>query len=350
MIEFVHEMIVNSGFRSYSHRGSSIAARWPQARFHSTIEAAVTKNFMSLPPFLHGCFDWRVNGLHWAAPPPLELLSRAALESVDPFVVLASVVEHAKMGDHDKAGHLVPFFHRHDPFALARVALLVFADIAKHADLQRLADVLRSEDSNARAYAAEAAALSGSLALVPVMLDAWTRASTLGDHETIGFAISDMLEVEPGPIADHVGIYDLPPLGAASHTPARERLLELNATLAEIRSEEPPPLPGLVMAEHQRLAAELGPDAFVWAGAPLDVNRLVDHFLRAAKDPSPGSGQFINLRHRFEAWTGERCEHFFYAFRSQRLEITATLEDFVRSGKGSRYRPGQRYFYGHPIP
>jgi hypothetical protein len=86
----------------------------------------------------------------------------------------------------------------------------------------------------------------------------------------------------------------------------------------------------------------------VWAGAPLDVNRLVDRFLRDVKDPAPGN--FINLRHRFEAWTGESCQDFFYAFRPQRLAMTAALEDFVRSGKGARYQPGQRYFFGHPIP
>src|SRR5690606_23544790 len=110
------------------------------------------RSAMTLPPFLYGCFDWRVNGLHWAAPPPLDLLSRAALESSDPWIVLVSVVEHAKAGDHTQAPRLIPFFHQHEPFALSRVSLLVFADVAPAAELPRLEAVLRGEDVDSRAH------------------------------------------------------------------------------------------------------------------------------------------------------------------------------------------------------
>lgn len=301
---------------------------------------------MTLPPFLYGCFDWRVNGLHWADTPPLDLLSRPALESSDPWIVLAAVVEHAKAGDHSHALRLVPFFQRHDPFALSRVSLLVFADVAPARELLQLETVLRGDDVDSRAYAAEAAALSGALALVPAMLDAWTRARSLADHETIGFALSDMLEDRPGPIAEHVGIYDLTHSNPPPRTEAQRRL---QAKMAAFEAErEPPPLPGLVLAEHERLRSELGDQAFVWAGAALDVNRLVARFLEDSKDPERKA--FIGLRHRFEAWTGEPCQDFFRAFEPQRLEITATLEEFVRANKGSRYRVGVRYFFGHPIP
>jgi hypothetical protein len=301
---------------------------------------------MTLPPFLYGCFDWRVNGLHWADTPPLDLLSRTALESPNPWIVLASVVEHAKAGDHSQAPRLIQFFRQHDPFALSRVSLLVFADLAPSTELPQLETVLRGDDVDSRAYAAEAAALAGSLALVPAMLDAWVRAETVGDHETIGFAISDMLEDPIGPIGEHVGIYNVTHSNSPPLTPNQERLLAMRAEYEARRG--PPPLPGLVRAEHQRLVNELGDEAFVWAGAALDVNRFVERFLAESKDPEPPS--FINLRHRFEAWTGEPCQDFFRAFAPQRLEITASLEDFVRAGKGKRYRPGVRYFFGHPIP
>lgn len=301
---------------------------------------------MTLPPFLYGCFDWRVNGLHWADTPPLDLLSRAALESSNPWIVLASVVEHAKAGDHDQALHLVPFFHRHAPFALSRVSLLVFADVARSGELPRLEAALRSDDEQSRPYAAEAAALSGALDLVPAMLDAWVRARSSAAHEMIGFALSDMLEERPGPIAEYVGIYNL----AHSNPPPRTEIQRrLQAKMAAYEAErDPPPLPGLVLAEHERLRSELGDQAFVWAGAALDVNRLVERFLADSKDPERKA--FIDLRHRFEAWTGEPCQDFFRAFEPQRLEITATLEEFVRANKGSRYRAGVRYFFGHPIP
>jgi hypothetical protein len=34
----------------------------------------------------------------------------------------------------------------------------------------------------------------------------------------------------------------------------------------------------------------------------------------------------------------------------QRLQMAATLEDFLRSDPSARYEPGIRYFFGHRIP
>jgi hypothetical protein len=303
----------------------------------------------SLPRFLYGCFDWRVNGYHWASEPDIDLTSDGALTSENPFVVLAAVVECAKRGDHSQATRLVPFFTRHEPFALARVALLAFADIAMSGDLHHLEQALRCEDNAVRTYAGEAAGNCGSLALVPAMLDAWRAGERIHDWEMIGFALSDVLEPSCGEIANHVGIRDQEELTIVPRTEAARRLVEaLNRSRREA-GFEPSPFPGLVMAEHARLSQLLGPHAFVWAGGELDMTRFVRVFLERVKDPAPGVGRFIGLRHRFEAWTGERCDDFFHAFAPRRLDMAAMLEDFLRT-KAASYVPGQRYFFGHPIP
>jgi hypothetical protein len=308
----------------------------------------------TLPRFLYGCFDWRVNGYHWASEPDVDLLSDVTLASDNPFVVLAAVVECAKLGDHRQAIRLVPFFTQHEPFALARVALLAFADIATAADLHHLEQALRCEDNAVRTYAGEAAGYCGALALVPTMLEAWRAGNSIHDYEMIGFALSDMLEPSAGEIAGHVGIRDrresqLEPKSEAARAVyervmAKKRALGLDALPAE-----PSPFPGLVMAEYARLSQLFGQSAFVWAGGELDMTRFVRLFLDRVKNPAPGVGHFIGLRHRFEAWTGERCDDFFHAFAPQRLDMAATLEDFLRT-KAASYVPGQRYFFGHPIP
>src|SRR5262245_24094831 len=99
-----------------------------------------------LPPFLHGCFDWRVNGLHWEMPTGVDLGGSQGLRAENPWIVVAAVVEHAKRGNHDEAPILLPFARRKDPFALDRVSLLALGDIGRRQDLALLDQVLRGAD------------------------------------------------------------------------------------------------------------------------------------------------------------------------------------------------------------
>ncbi|KIG14474.1 hypothetical protein DB30_06817 [Enhygromyxa salina] len=63
-----------------------------------------------------------------------------------------------------------------------------------------------------------------------------------------------------------------------------------------------------------------------------------------------GIGTYLPLCHRLEAWTGMDCRPFFYAGEPRRLEIAAALESLLESGELDRYVPGQRYFWGYPVP
>jgi len=307
---------------------------------------------MEIPSFLYGCFDWRENGLHWNHAPEFDLLSDAALHSTNPWIVLAAVTERAKHGDHRHARRLQPFFHRDEPFALSRVSLLVCASVAASEDLPMLREVLESDDRNARCYAAEGAELVGQLSLVPAMLEAWDRAETIHERETVGFGISEILEPEPGEIANQVGIQDAKPPRAPTpdDPPAMVWLLEKRARDAREALEDPAPFPGLVTDAYEALRAKLGDGTFVWEAEPLSVSRVVSRLLTAAKQGKRGIGGYLPLRHRLEAWTGMDCRPFFYAGEPRRLEIAAALESFLESGELERYVPGQRYFWGHPVP
>jgi hypothetical protein len=88
---------------------------------------------------------------------------------------------------------------------------------------------MRSKD-----YAAEAAALT----LIPHMLRAWESARSLNGHESIGFNLSDMLKLEPGPIAESMGSYDLS--SNASCSPRRFTSIDrASVTSGDIRSPIP---------------------------------------------------------------------------------------------------------------
>src|SRR5262245_58284048 len=139
----------------------------------------------ALPEFLYGTFDWRVNGLHFESDPSIDLLAPAALDHSNPWIVLAAVLQHAKVGDHSRVDRLTKYFHADEPFALKRVSLSLVGDLASERDLKLLEGAMQGEDADARAYAAEAAQFAGSLWLVPAMLEAWHRARTLLHREII---------------------------------------------------------------------------------------------------------------------------------------------------------------------
>ncbi len=300
-----------------------------------------------LPEFLYGTFDWRVNGFQFNADPPVDLLAPAALDHTNPWFVLAAVLQHAKAGDHSRVGRLAAYFHADEPFALRRVSLLLAGDLASEQDLKLLEQAMRSEDADARAYAAEAALFAGRLWLVPAMLEAWHAARTLLHREIIGYAISDLLEANTGPIAEHAAIYNLPPRPPSSVTNPL-----LKALLEEIAATKPEPehFPQLVRDAYGRLAEKSATDRVtVWHGDVCDVMALARNFLAAV--PHITAGSCIPYRHKFEASTGVDCTDFFdETFRPQPLEIGAALEEFLLSEPEAKFKPGIRYFFGHRIP
>jgi hypothetical protein len=300
----------------------------------------------TLPEFLYGTFDWRVNGFRFESEPPPDLLAPAALENSNPWIVLAAVLHRARAGDHSRVSRLSAYFDADEPFALNRVALLLTGDLAPERDLKLLEDALRSRDADTRAYAAEAALYAGRLWLVPAMLEAWHAARTLIHRETIGYAISDLLEAKAGPIAAQAPIYNLPPRPPDSVANPR-----LKALLEKVAAEEPAPelFPQLVREASARLSEAAGTDRVtVWHGGVFDVTALAREFLAAVPGITPGA--CIPFRHKFEAATGVDCADFFDDFRPQPLVIEAALEEFLLSAPETRFKPGVRYFFGHPIP
>ena len=299
-----------------------------------------------LPPFLYGTFDWLMNGLHFESEPPVDLLSSAALSHANPWFVLAAVLQRAKVGNHKAVRRLAEFFNLDEPFALGRVSLLLAGDMASEGDLRILEEVLQSDDADARVGAAQACVLAGRLWLVPRMLEAWHRAQRLAHRESIGYAISDLLETGECPIAQQASIYNLqisPPPPTVS--------LELRRFYEQRLAEPPEPelFPQLVQAAYDQLVEQFKTDQVtVWQGKLFDVIEFAREFLSEIRTMVPGS--CIIYRHKFEASTGVDCRRFFVDLEPQRLEMAATLEEFLASDMVKQFEPGVRYFFGHRIP
>src|SRR5688572_16093910 len=95
------------------------------------------------PPYLRGTFDWLSRGYHLAATPEIDLRSETALYSQNPWIVVAAVVERAKIGDHSAVGEMARFLRQPQPFALDRVSTLVVGDAGTNSHLQLLLPLLK---------------------------------------------------------------------------------------------------------------------------------------------------------------------------------------------------------------
>jgi hypothetical protein len=106
-----------------------------------------------------------------------------------------------------------------------------------------------------------------------------------------------------------------------------------------------------VLARHAELTKQLGESAFVFRGRLLDVEWMARCCLADL-----ARGKFEpEMRHKFEAMTGIDCSRFYSRFdgvngRLDPLAAASVLEAFLASPECKAFVPGQRYFFGHPIP
>jgi hypothetical protein len=293
------------------------------------------------PPFLKGAFQWSARGYFYAEAPPLDLLDPTTLQAQDPWVAMAAVLEHAKRGDHSRITFLKPVFHEL-PQSIALVG-----DAGTEADLRALADLMSNESPDVRATACEAAMMAGRLWLVPFMLDAYRRATSTGNRESIGYAISDLLDEQSfGEIAALVASPSEPVVKASE---VRHPLLRALAEQQARRPADEPTFEPAVEARYSALRTQLGGDhVSIWRGRPFSARDLATHLLSLVRGSRRAESYFV-LRHKFEAATGIDCTAFFKDTILQPPAVTAILEDFLASGRADAFRAGERYFFGHLI-
>jgi hypothetical protein len=296
------------------------------------------------PPFLKGAFQWTARGYFYAGSPPMDLLKPAALTSEDPWIVIAAAVEHAKLGDHSHIRLLKQWFYE-IPQSIA-----ITGDAGTEADLRTLAELMHDESADVRASACEAAMMAGRLWLVPFMLEAYRRATHAGDRETIGYAISDLLDEQAfGEIASLVGSPSAP---AVRSSEIQNPLLRALAEQQAARADDEPTFEPAVETRFDALRAQFGGDQLsIWRGKPFSVRALAAYLLSLVRNPSGSvpAESFYVLRQKFEAATGIDCSAFFKDGVLQPLAVAAIAEDFLESGRPDTFRDGQRHFFAHIV-
>ena len=303
-----------------------------------------------IPSFMKGTTSWSFLGYFYAQQPTIELTSSETLTSSNPWIVLASILEHAKKGDFTKIPYLRTLFHTSKVLGPDRASIHLTGDAGLGGDLLALQTLLEEGPDHLRAYAAEASVLSGQLWLVPYMLEAWKSVKSRAHHETIGFAISSLLEMSGGNIAAKAGSYRLPADTTSRLEGFKQRSMPIRP--ADSDEKDPDSFESIVIDRLNELRFKHAEGVALWQGQPVNVRALADQMYNLVRNTSALSihGLFIRMRHKFEAVTGIDCSECYQNGILQPLRAAALFESIFETGILAQYEPGVRYFFNHRIP
>jgi hypothetical protein len=292
------------------------------------------------PPFLKtGALNWTKNGFHYPSPPDIDLLSQKSLNSKNKWVVLASVIEFAKLGDFSKIIFLTDILNKNA--LLDRVGLVVIGSIGKQEHMDILIHAMRTGSNDARVHAAIGAARAGYIYLIPEMLTAWHAVNTVSDHEVIGYSISDLLESTPGNISKNAGSATLK---IENPTAQQARLLALSQEdKSEIFEKN-------VFDALEKITKNCDKTSLVWGGNNFDIDLICMNMLSQLRSNLENFSGLIVFREKFEATTGINCSDFFLNGRLQKNRLFVILEKFLKSNDIINYEKNCRYFFGKKIP
>ena len=152
-------------------------------------------------PFL-AYLCWSERDYRYAESPPINLLDRAALQHADPWIVLAAIVEHVKIGERAPVSSLRPLIRTEHPTSLLTLAALdLIGDAGSTRELEHLSSIMEDDpDVDLVVAACHAACCAGCLWLVRSMLAAWLRFEAVSNRQLITDYISQVLEEPTGPI------------------------------------------------------------------------------------------------------------------------------------------------------
>lgn len=92
-------------------------------------------------------------------------------------------------------------------------------------------------------------------------------------------------------------------------------------------------------------------DTPLYEGEVLDIARIAKKLYERLTSEDDTTGRIYREKMLFEASTGVDCSGFFDEDSAlQYLPATAIMETFLESHDLNRFQPGQRYFFGHPVP
>lgn len=294
------------------------------------------------PDFLHETLGDRGNGFFFASPPPPTLAERANLESTDSWTVLGCALMRAQTGDFSVFAPLVRAMRNYDDSLYWNISGFFLSFAAPYSFLRNLKDIFPDEDLRkfpelVRLFSEIVLHSLGPWAIDEVL--PWYQA-TFDDDVRVSVAdyVSHILEDEPG-VVDKGPLRKMAPIPPP---PFEEYYYDYEEYIAEVRRIRDEAL--------KNCGGNL--ETPLLGGKPFSVVELAHRILKHARE-GEDSPRTNFERLAFEGATGIPCKDFFeptYPGPFRPLAAAAIVEDFLQSPAAQKFKPGVRYFFGHPIP
>ncbi|NMO20029.1 hypothetical protein HPC49_20835 [Pyxidicoccus fallax] len=296
------------------------------------------------PPYFDNSLLELGTGLHFTTPAPPDVADLRHLASNDPWRVLPCILANLQQGRFDVSGRLVKLMHEvrdADVWNACATLLSYAAPYSVIRELEASSERLLAPRHSpyTRRYFCEILSCSAGVWGMPHLIHHYRQLKDRKVEAEVEYYISQVLEVEPGPIAKGPRVLwesnGLPPPFEES---APVLLVEEYLVLLQNTFQ------GLVSS--QRLHEQ---EALI-EGGRLDIRGIAQRLLKRIH-----TGEHLDRiamgRMLLEATTGLDCRAFFdESGRLQNLTAAAIVEDFLERGDADRYQPGVRYFFGHRIP
>jgi hypothetical protein len=264
------------------------------------------------------------------------------LRGSEPWEVLAGIALSCQSGNFAPLASVPSLLRRHDGFRFWKAAMELVGCAGTWAFIERVFQEFQGEmdDNTVQYFLAIALGNSCGLWAAEPLLALHARALDEESRYQLERHLSYLLE------EDNDTIW----IGAEETTELIQAEEVENNTLRTIVDYE-----GFA-AEVRQVRTELvdrlgSDDVAVYEGRILDVGTLARRLYERLTSQDRAKGRIYRERWMFEAMTGVDCSDFFDDENNPRyLPAAAVMESFLERGDTSRYQPGQRYFFGHPIP
>lgn len=245
------------------------------------------------------------------------------LEDISEWLAFAHYVEAAKAGRFDTISTLLEVYDHDDDWVRRGAYVQLMGDAGTSRLNERIHQyLLTGVPLDYSLDFAELLFYWGRLDVVPTLIEGWRASHMFEDAVYIPPRLSLLLEAERGPLMSFPYSWEKrPPSEADAY---RE----------------------LVLDRHAELRDEFGEHAFVFRGQPLNIEWII----RCALADLASGKLDPEMRHKIEAMTGIDCSCFYKDKQLQPLAAAALLEDMLASLDLFPFTPGQRYFFGHPVP
>ncbi|MER8947223.1 hypothetical protein [Mesorhizobium sp. M0959] len=263
----------------------------------------------------------------------------SAIHSEDPWTAYLGILRACKSGNFREIGRLPPLMTKTEGYFFWRASTEIIGYAGSWKTISGAFSYFtpRMSNSDFQYFFASALGASCSLKAVTPLLQLHQEAEDEEARHQIENHLAYLLEEEDGPVWD-----------GASQT-------------LDVPDDDNEPLRfivdrvsyfDVVQKAFRDVAATQSSDTTpIYEGKTYDVIQLSHRLLDRLRSDDRQFGRINRERVAFEAATGLDTRSFYTENGTLlRLPAAAIIEDFLDSGDVNRFRAGQRYFFGHPIP